>query len=258
MTTPKVLTTHQAGARWYINPATGDKVPGVTSIINMLPKPFLKPWGEKLVATEAVTNWDAVRIIKQNSGDDAAIDYLKGAARRYTKKAADLGSAAHGTFEALAKGDPLGAVTPEVVPFVRQFSNFLETVEPEYLLAEEAVWSDTHSYAGSFDAIAKIDGEVVVCDYKTSKDAHAETALQLSAYAHADFVLAANGEHIDLPKVTRGLILHISNANPNKWSLYEVPIGDEVFSYFLSLRNTFKWSQIERTVLGKPILQGAA
>ena len=258
MTQPKTLTERAGGSRWYIHPDTGERVPGVTSILNQLPKPFLKPWGEKLVAQEAVKNLPYVQGIVSNSGEDAAVDFLKGAAYRYTRKASNLGSAAHSIFEALATGQPVGTVTDDVKPFVRQFQNFLDTVQPEFLLNEESVWSDTHSYGGSFDSIAKIDGQTVVMDYKTSKDAHGETALQLAAYAHADYVLKAGLHRAELPKVDRGVILHISNANPNKWALYEVPIDGAVFGYFLALREVFKWSLIERKILGKPLLQGAA
>lgn len=255
MTQPKIMTTRQAGARWYVHPDTGDKVPGVTSVINMLPKPYLAPWNAKMVAEEAVLNFDAVKVIKDNTGPDAAIDYLKGAARRYTKKAADIGSAAHAVFEQLALGHKVGAVTPEVAPFVAQFRNYLDTVQPEYVMAEETVWSDQYGYGGSFDAIARIDGELCIVDNKTSKSAHAETALQLAAYAHGDYVLHEDGTHTPVPTVTRGLIVHV---RPERWALYELPIDAEVFAYFLNLRKLFEWSQVERKILGKPLLTGAA
>lgn len=254
MTTPKVLTEHKGGSRWYINPDTGEQVPGVTSIINMLPKPFLAPWNAKLVAQEAVADLELVRrmAVRDEAG---AVDYLKGAPRRYTSKRAAIGTAAHGIFEALALGQPLGPVSPEIEPFVRQYADFLNVVQPEFLLCEETVWSDTHGYAGSFDAMAKVQGEGCVIDNKTSKDAHAETALQLSAYAHADFVLGADGSHQPVPEATHGLIVHV---RPEKWAVYDVPIGEWVFEHFLSLIDVFKWDVKSRKVLGKPTLQGSA
>src|SRR5690606_38508722 len=54
VTTPKINTLRRGGARYYVNPETGDKVPGVTSIVGMLPKEFLKFWAAKSVATAAV------------------------------------------------------------------------------------------------------------------------------------------------------------------------------------------------------------
>ena len=54
MTTPKINTTFRGGSRFYIHPGSGEKVPGVTSVLNMLPKPFLKAWAGKEVATTAV------------------------------------------------------------------------------------------------------------------------------------------------------------------------------------------------------------
>lgn len=49
-----IRTLTRGGARWYVDPDTGTKVPGVTSIINVLDKPFLSPWAAKMVAEFAV------------------------------------------------------------------------------------------------------------------------------------------------------------------------------------------------------------
>lgn len=256
MTTPKVLTLHNGGSRYYVHPETGDKVPGVTSILNMLPKPFLKAWAAKLVAETAVNSID---LVSRMAADDpaGAVDYLKRAPQRNTQGAADVGTAAHGVFEALSLGRPVGRVTPELDPFRRHFEDFLAKVQPRFREVEETVWSDTHKYAGSFDAFAEIDGEGCWIDYKTTKSGvHAETALQLAAYRHADFILdGSTGATRELPVGSRGLVVHV---RPEGWSLYEVPVGPEVFDYFLSLRQVFVWDGMARTVVGKPLVTGAA
>lgn len=80
--------------------------------------------------------------------------------------------------------------------------------------------------------------------------------MQLSAYANADFILDGDtSEHRPMPVGTRGTVVHV---RPEGWSLYEVPIGPEVFAHFLALRDTFRWDMQSRTVVGKPILKGAA
>lgn len=258
MTLPKVATFNRGGSRYYIHPATDDKVPGVTSVLNMLPKPFLKAWGEKLVATEAVeglANWQPLAA----RDPQAAIDYLKGTPRRNTKEAADIGTAAHGVFEALSMGEKLGKLTPAMEPYARHFQNYLDTVQPEYLALEDTVWSEKHGYAGSFDALAMVQGHRCWVDNKTTRSGvHAEVALQLSAYSHADYILdGETGEqNIIAPDANdRGLVVHV---RPEGWALYEVPIGEEVFDFFLSLRKTFGWDQRARAVVGKPVLKGAA
>lgn len=257
MTTPKVATFNRGGSRYYIHPETGDKVPGVTTVLNMIPKPFLKAWGEKLVATEAVeglANWQPLA----ERDPQAAIDYLKQTPRRTTKAAADLGSHAHGVFEALSLGEEVTDLTPDLTPFANHFRDFLDTVQPEYLAVEDTVWSEEHGYAGSFDALALVQGQRCWIDNKTTRSGvYPEVALQLSAYSHADYVLdGATGEqNLVVPSASdRGLVVHV---RPEGWSLYEVPIGEDVFEHFLHLRQTFKWEQVSRRVIGKPVLKGA-
>jgi len=254
MTTPKVATLSQGGTRYYVHPVTGDKVPGVTSVLNALPKPFLTPWSTKLVAEAAVDNLAAVAALAA-SDRQGAIDYLKGAPRRSTAASADLGTAAHGIFERMSLGQHIGTVTEDVLPFVKHFSNFFDTVQPEFVEVEQTVWSYAHKYGGSFDGLVRIDGELCWLDLKTGKSIHADVALQLSAYAHAD-VMVKGEDEVPLPQASRGLVLHC--RADSGWTLTEVPIGDDVFSHFLALRDTFTWTQIERNVIGKPLIVGGA
>lgn len=259
MTSPKIATFRRSGSRFYIHPETGEKVPGVTSVLNMLPKPFLKPWAAKEVAKTAVAMGQTGELTAMANRDpDGAVDYLKRSPDRNTRAAADVGTAAHGVFEALSLGYPLPNLTPELEPFARHFEDFLDTVQPTYLRAEDTVWSEKHLYAGSFDAFAEIDGHRCWVDNKTTRSGvHAEVALQLSAYAHADYLLdGETGEQIVMPEGDRGLVVHV---RPEGWGLYEVPIGDDVFEHFLHLRQSFEWdTKFSRGIPGRAVMKGAA
>jgi hypothetical protein len=259
MTTPKIATFHRGGSRFYVHPDTGDKVPGVTSVIGMLPKPFLKWWAAKEVATTAVAMGASGELSAMAQRDpDGAIDYLKRSPDRNTRKAADIGTAAHGVFEALSLGQPLGPLVDDLKPFAAHFADFLDTVQPVYLRTEETVWSTRYSYAGSFDSLLEIQGERCWADNKTTRSGvHAEVALQLAAYRKADFLLdSETGEQILQPEADRGVVIHV---RPEGWALYEVPIGDDVFEFFLHLRQTFEWVRsFSKGIPGKPLLKGAA
>lgn len=257
MTTPKVATFSRGSSRYYIHPATGDKVPGVTSVLNMMPKPFLKAWGEKIVATEAVEGLDNWLPLARRD-PQAAIDYLKATPRRNTKEAADIGTAAHGVFESLARGEQIGPITDNLLPFVNHYRDFLDKIQPEFLALEDTVWSEVNSYAGSFDALAWIQGRLCWIDNKTTRSGvYPEVALQLSAYSHADYILDGDtGEQHLLPEETgHGLVVHV---RPEGWAIYEVPIGEEVFEHFLHLRATFQWDATSRSIVGKPVVKGGA
>lgn len=252
-----VRTLQRGGSRFYINPEdAGIKVPGVTSIVGMTPKDFLTFWAAKEAAEAAVSNWDLVSQLIQRD-PAGATDYLKNAHRRKTKAASDLGSAAHDLFERQARGEKINLrhVHADVKPHVQHFAEFLDVVQPEFLHLEETVWSDEHQYAGSFDAIAKVDGETVVIDWKTSKSVYDSVALQLSAYRYADRIIkAADGESVDVPKLAGGAVLHV---RPEGWSFVPVECGEGVFNAFLALRKVFDWERDgKKGVVGRPIASG--
>ncbi|EHM24231.1 hypothetical protein SPW_7325 [Streptomyces sp. W007] len=252
-----VSTIKRGGSRFYVDPDDGRiKVPGVTSVVGMLPKDFLTYWAAKQSAEAAVNNWDIVSKLCERD-PAGAIDYLKSAHRRTSKAASDLGSTAHDYFERLARGDnvPLRQVHADVKPHVTYFKQFLDEIQPEFLHLEETVWSDVHQYAGSFDAIAKIDGEVVMVDWKTSKDVYDSVALQLAAYRYADrIILAESGESVDVPAMTGGAVLHV---RPDAWKFVPVECGEDVFAAFLALRKVFDWERDgKRGVVGRPIAKG--
>lgn len=252
-----VSTIKRGGSRFYIDPEDGHiKVPGVTSVVGMLPKDFLTFWAAKESAEAAVTNWDIVSQLVQRD-PAGAVDYLKNAHRRKSKAASDLGSAAHDLFERQARGDVINPrhVHQDIKAHVRWFDQFLQEVQPEFLHLEETVWSDTHHYAGSFDAIARIDGETVILDWKTSKAVYDSVALQLSAYRYADrIILADTGESVDVPDLSGGAVLHV---RPEGWQFVPVACGEDVFRAFLALRDVFDWERDgKKGVVGRPIAKG--
>ena len=65
------------------------------------------------------------------------------------------------------------------------FAKWDAKFEPEYLDAERKVYCDRYKYAGTVDAVAKINGRVCVIDFKTSKKIYKPYHLQVAAYAQA-------------------------------------------------------------------------
>lgn len=254
----KVNTIKRGGSRFYVEPTSGHKAPGVTSIISMLPKPFLTWWAAKMTAEAAVDNLAAVAAIAQ--GDrQGAIDYLKGAHRRYTKSRADIGTAAHDMFERMVRGENVRRVGPDLEPYRVNFAEFLHEVQPELVSAEDVMWSDAHDYAGSSDAILRVKDEdgvpvLVMGDWKTSKDTYADVALQLSAYSNADRLVDADGKSRPMPAIEAGAVLHVT---ADRWAFKPVDISPPVFSVFLALRQVFDWDrELSKDVIGKPIAAG--
>lgn len=255
MTEPKINTIKRGDTRFYVEPTSGAKYPGVTSVLNMLPKPFLTAWAAKMTAEFAVEDIGAIVTLAMRD-KQAAIDLMKGASKRFTAEAARVGSEAHAVFEALSKNEDPGRLAPDIQPYSDHFKDFLDKVQPEYIYLEETVWSDTHRYAGSFDALAKIDGELVWIDNKTTRSGiHAEVGVQLAAYAAADFILKADGTHVEMPQSEVGACLHI---RPEGWKLVPVRADRQLFeTVFLPLRAVMDYDyEVQKTIIGKPAFEG--
>lgn len=253
MTTPKIETVKRGGSRFYLNPLDpNDRVPGVTSVLNMLPKPFLRYWAGKVVAETAVDNVGTIVQMMLSGEREGAIDYLKRSPDRSTGKAADMGTEVHDLLETLARGEKIGRIHPDVKPYVQGWRDFNEEFEPEYLFIEETVWSNTYGYAGSFDAIVRIGEDIIMLDNKTTRSGvHEEVALQMSAYTSADHILHADGTTSPLPEITAAAVLHL---RPEQTQLVPVAIGDHIFAAFKALLAVHTWDkETSKGVIGKPI-----
>jgi hypothetical protein len=92
------------------------------------------------------------------------------------------GSAVHSCYEMLAQGIAFDC-DPVCQPYVDGWRSWAAAVKPIFLRCEGVVGSVNHQYAGTFDAIAEIDGIITMIDYKACKSA--TVGHQLAAYALA-------------------------------------------------------------------------
>lgn len=266
-----IRTVRKGGARFYVNPATRISYPGVTSVLGMQPKTFLGYWRSKMTAELAVNSFPFLQEMVERAGEQAAVDYLKGAADRYTKARASIGSEAHDIFERIIRGEDVGRQRKDLEPYRQNFMEFMEVVRPVLVSAEDIAWSDTHQYAGSYDIIMRVqlskdaNGNLVpdhvngqwyqlIGDWKTSKDTYPDVALQMSAYAHADKLISADGSERAVPEFDGAAVLHITDKT---WAFKPVKADREVFEYFLALRKMFDWDRgASKDVIGRPIATG--
>lgn len=260
-----VRTTFKGGSRFYEDPEDRSiTVPGVTSIIGMMSKPFLQAWAAKMTAELAVNSIDFIAKMAEND-KQGAIDYLKGVSRRYTKERSEIGSMAHDAFERLALGDDPGPIHPNIDNHVKHFREFIAAVNPEFISLEQVAWNDTHQWAGSYDFIARIwldesrkptpdrsgTPVLVMGDFKTSKATYPDVALQMSAYSHAERIIDTDGVSHEVPKFDGGVVLWVTE---DQWALKPVDIGDHVYDVFLALRKVFDWDRnLSKKVLGNPV-----
>ncbi len=242
-------TTSYSGERVY---RWNDEVfPSVTTILNALSKPALAGWAARETAKFAVENIDEVAgLARKDPG--AAIQLCKSAPWRGRDAAANVGSAVHDLAESYSMGRPPPEVPEELAGYVASYRQFVEDWRPKYLAVEVTVFSrlDT-GYAGSLDFIAEIAGRTVLGDIKTTASGvYPETALQLAAYRHADFIGLRDGTEMPMPETRpTALVLHL---RPEGYQLLPVPADEEVFGVFRALMKVWEWRKAGSPI-GQPI-----
>lgn len=203
MTQPKYATQDKNGRRLYRDPLNPKKrVPSVTTVMGMKAKPLLVNWAAKCSAEYAIENWEML------SGLSPAerLTLIKGAHNRKRDDAADLGDKVHLFAEAYLKDEPMPAYPEEAKASVANLLAWIDLIEPRLIAAEVSVISDL-GYAGTFDLLAEIDGEIWLLDWKTGKGVYDEVGMQLAALHFADRVLS--DEPVELPTATRFGVVHV-------------------------------------------------
>ena len=131
MTNPKVQTVSINGNRHYKHPNIKNMVaPSVTSIVGMLPSPYLPKWNSKVTAEAAINEREHIdSLLGVAGGKVKAIDWLKAAAERELNKAADTGTRVHEAIEQLII-DPDYKYDDDLLPYLHGFWEFEKRFAP--------------------------------------------------------------------------------------------------------------------------------
>ena len=256
MTTPKYADDSGDSGRFY-NSLPGFEMQqfgSVTSIINTLSKPAIAPWSAKLAAQRAVEQEEEWHAIQVEEGEEAAKKWIAAAAREYTERASNLGSAVHLACE--WGGEP---PLEKVLPIIRKmhgdeekdtalvgqhlhgYMDFIEEHVEEMVERERTVFNVTDGYAGTLDMIVRLtDGRLMVGDIKTGNRIYPEVALQLAAYARAEYMVKGDAS-VKFPHGIDGAF--VLQLRPRSWKYQEVAIDRPVYEAFLAARELWEWKQ---------------
>ena len=222
----------------------GKEVKGVTTLLGGgMPKPALPYWAAKMVAEYVADNFNNLDTFLSRDRE-AAIKHMKMVPWTERDKAAARGTDVHAIAETIIHGGS-SEVNAEIVDYVNGYVAWLDTWDVSPVLTEKTIANRTHWYAGTFDAILKFnsgpyEGKTYMCDWKTSKAVYGEMAMQLVAYAQAEFYLDEEGKEQEMPKVDGLAIVHIT---PNGTFFHEVTDPDYAWDSFLSVINVSKRMQ---------------
>lgn len=223
------VSHHLPDGRW--SPPT--VIAGVSSILNLLPKPYLVSWAG-LVATEKAielldqTTIDAVRqyiIAYMDKYACTAYEAVKAARKQFPvlskiatghiakgDEAKAVGTDSHNALEAYVLGREYACTTEGGAKALESFKKLVLKIDDP--ITEVAILSRQYAFAGRFDMLCTIGGKRVMCDFKTNKrdkrfnptGSHMENFIQMALYA-----LAWNEEHDE--KIDELAVINVDKEN---------------------------------------------
>lgn len=233
-------------------------------------------WAVRTTAEAAVDRRNVLDAMLKDSDRDGAVKWL--CDQRWAKSGAAMarGTDLHKAAEARALGEPAD-IDIQNVPLLEQYDRFLHDFEPEFLMAEAPVYAPNRGgYAGTLDAIVKIDGQTLLLDVKTTaygKDSgktrppYPEVALQLVAYRNAEVVgllaerrysggkryyqFQPDSEHEEMPETDGAACLVVS---PDDYMLCLIDTSERVWKAFRHVIENARWQvDTSRGVVGTPL-----
>ena len=235
-------------------------MPGVTKAIDPADdKEGIIRWGKTEVAACAIRNFDFLQELIARGGVENAIKWVAGIPDYQRDTAADLGSAVHRIAEKISRGHA-HEVPEEQREFAEGYGRFLRDYQPTYESLEQKVCSLTHQYGGTFDAIARIEGRRTLIDIKTSRTLQPKIALQLAAYAGAEFVGRAGDpkkygqSRFGLDKFDDFAVLHIRPDQYAKgYRLVRFKVTPDDYDAFLHALALSRWRKTSKNAIGESV-----
>lgn len=244
-------TDQRTGMRSYT--WQGRSYPSVTSFRRMAGIPHgLMGWMINQVIDRAVLEYGTLgsmltrerkkneRVLEKNRIEEAR-RWLRSASTEERDRKAALGTAVH---DAAASGKALDEVDDDIRPYLANYLHWLETSGAEIIGSEFQCWSPTNGYAGSADALARFpNGQVWLVDYKTGSGVYSDHALQMIAYANADFVGADDVIDDELTPLLHSIagmaVLHLAEDH---WEFLAIRMDADTRRAFSGLVDFAVWA----------------
>lgn len=244
MTSPIHAVATDKG-RYYSLPGYGEQYISVTNVLGVISAPAIINSAAKRAAECAVGEENIWRALQQEEGDVAAIDYIKGAARRYMMSRGELGTAVHHACE-----HPERECSDEVRPFLAAFLRWIERDQPEIIAQEVTVFNPERKYAGTADLVVKMpNGKVYIADVKSGFLAK-KAALQMCAYARATHYVKGDASAPVPWTIDGAFVIDLKDKTPGgEFKIQYCDIGDESWRTFTACLNLWAFEE-RRDVFG--------
>lgn len=154
--------------KFHLKLKDGTRVPGATTIVNQLDKPYLVKWANKL--------------------GKEGIDVTE-----YVNNSAKLGTLIHSMIESYVENKVFirdindKSISDEHYSIATQIldNNFIKWFNShkfELIFCEKPYVSEDYKFGGFVDCYCKLDGKYTIIDFKTSKEITLEQIVQVSSY----------------------------------------------------------------------------
>lgn len=238
------------GQRGHGYKLDGKDVPSVTTLIKGgLPAPGLMYWAANSAAAYAA---DHPELVDQLGRDDAYNLYRR-APWNARDKAGVFGTDVHRIAQRLAAGEDDVEVPEQLrTGHVDACVAFLDEHDVEVVAAERPVANVRYWYCGTFDLIADTRHGRALIDYKTgASGVYVETALQLAAYRHAEWMVNDAGDVVPMLAVD---LCAVCWLRPDGYDLMPVDASDSTFRLFLHAARVAQGAQqLTDSFLGAPL-----
>jgi len=231
----------------------GQRLPSVTTILEIIAKPALGPWYAKEERRYFETAM--LEVLSRPGARDpefvlaAVAEAVTGvkAADRQKQKAAAIGTAVHAGIEWELRrqlGEDAGPEPrlPEAAAWaVESWKDWARSVSLGPLAIERTVYCLECGYAGTLDLYARVKGVLTVLDWKSGKAIYPEAFLQNLAYRHAATRAGLSS--------TQGLIVRLpKQLDDPAWEVMQVSASLTLEDFLAALR-LWRW---QRTMNGQP------
>jgi hypothetical protein len=155
--------------------------------------------------------------------------------REALKEAATIGTRVHLLIDAYITNTMPEKIDDDIVPAWNNFTRFLFEHDIQFVCGDLPVFSAKHKFGGRLDALALIDGQLVLLDWKTANDIRDDVAPQIGGYNKA--LLETYGLRAE-----RGITVRFHKTNASEFETRECNMenAEKAFLCAHNLNSIFK------------------
>lgn len=240
--------------------ANNRPVPGVTTMLKGIPKEALMNWGPRKTAEYAIDHWDELSEMPLSE----RLNTLAKARYETSNPAAKRGTEIHRIAVEILRDREVD-VPDDLAGYVESLIHFFDSYQAVPVLTEAVVFSHTHGYAGTLDAVIDFPYGLpephpwvptvlappalrLLVDYKPK--VYGETALQTTGYRFADTYLDEDGHEQPMIPVDGCAGVAIT---PSHFDLLPLESGPDQLRTLLYAREVKEFADHDRDMVGDPV-----